>query len=295
MPEWVKDWYRKSRSTWWFVAAVAALTSLPPIALKESGRLSVFDGFLDSHPFIAICIALIPFGTAMGLLVMDHLLGGALTSEQLLLYLRLISEIVGTKLRRLNNVLDGDSQAVRAALTKSPNEQIGEILHAIAIFYWGPTPIQSIDIRVTLAEMGPAHIKGFAYHHPADYPPKSPVDELQSDHSGFSTAKRTRELFLVEDVKTAVQAPNPRLVKTSRSNSRGSMLCYPVITHDGEIPYVISVCANRPGYFKHSNRRAYDQILRQFAQRIALEWCANKLHLRLAQSSENSKRNRSPK
>jgi hypothetical protein len=205
------------------------------------------------------------------------------TSRQLVDFLKILDHIVGKKFERFGTHLKQfaarrDVSATEAFRTiTQPDDQIRELVEGIWKYFELTKSDADVDIRVALARMGQEHIEAFECFYPADPGPRSSVESLQSPESGFSTAKRTRRIVIVQDIYSEGRKKRGKRFVISRphlEDEEGAMLCYPIEErHINAVPYVVSVCASKRGYFRNSEREKYEVILKRFAQRIVLEYC----------------------
>lgn len=202
--------------------------------------------------------------------------------------LEILSRVVGKKLERFGSHLGKIRARTRRGSAKEtfkeitqPDVQIGEIVQGIWQFFEATKSDENCELRVALARMGASHIEAFECYYPPNKSARSTVSALQCDQSGFSRTKRQRKLVVVENIREeASKKGNARFVITREDlgDEEGSMVCFPVEEPSAkEIPYVISVCSSKPGYFKESSSALLEEILEPFGQRIALEFCLKEI------------------
>jgi hypothetical protein len=83
-------------------------------------------------------------------------------------------------------------------------------------------------------------------------------------------------LIIIEDLIAEAKKDSDQQHYVPRDNDldeHGSLICYPIIhTYTGgDVPYVITVVADRRRYFKKGRKRLYNWILKHFAVRMQLE------------------------
>lgn len=106
--------------------------------------------------------------------------------------------------------------------------------------------------------------------------------ELRRPDSGFSTAARTMEVVLIEDVmKESRKSPGKRRYYIPAGRTKeGSALCYPVYhQHLRRVVFVISVFSFKVGRFVDDikTRNMWTAAMQSFAIRLSLEYTLDKI------------------
>ena len=201
--------------------------------------------------------------------------------DNLLALLRILNELVARKSERFFSTLEEvrkqpkDAAEIFRTITK-PDVQIERLVEGIWQYFNFNRDRHEPIVRVVLAEMGNKHITKYRVSLPADMPPKARTEDLQRDDCGFSAAKASRRILIIEDVgKEGKATRKSKFVSTSEdtTGAGGSMICWPVVCERlGEVPYVLSIYAPRRGYFTPSEERVYAYVLDMFSRRILLEY-----------------------
>ena len=255
---------------------------------------SPLEVFLREHVYLTVLMAILPLIVLPGTYVAHRMREELPLSERdLMLLLKTFDHIVASKSSRFRRAVDrltGEKRFPQCAkdparpcgrelfldITK-PEEQIRLITEGVWQYFFICQHDANVEIKVALARMGSRHIEEFLCFYPSDKGPRSDVSELQKPKSAFSQAKASGQLVIVESTLREGQKSdsirNKCYVSTSRTaDEDGSLLCFPVRdSANRDVPFVISVHASLPRYFKKAARDSYRIPLEKFANRIALE------------------------
>jgi hypothetical protein len=259
------------------------LMVLPPSLVAAAGSYEGIEAWFDRHPWIELaCImwAVILIPTTV---ILRQIKGpSAVSVAQLSLFLRILAQIVGRKVARFHSFKlrylgkkKADAGTIFHAITQ-PGDQMQEIVQGMWTYFHSTSAERGAEIRVALAKMGGPHIEKFEYFYPANKGPRSPIEQLRNANAGFSKAKAKRKIVVVEDISSEGKKQGERSFVVTRADlndEAGSMICYPIIEPggDGDVPFVVSVCASQAKQFKIDEQEAYKIVLEHFAQRILLE------------------------
>jgi hypothetical protein len=153
--------------------------------------------------------------------------------------------------------------------------QIDEIVTQAFFLFERMAETEGAKITVTLALMGTEHIDKVLTGYPPDRPMRSPIEKLRVATSGFSRAKACRSIIVVPDTTSEAakgEAANFAVTREELRNEPCSLICYPVSDHGQEIPMVISISANRKDHFSEEAAAVYEDLLKPFGHRLALEF-----------------------
>jgi hypothetical protein len=280
-----------SRS-WVKTFIIPLVVTLPPIALAQKNWDKDWEAFLKDHTGLRWSLLAWPVVLVAASFAYQKLKPSkkvtTLDFEELLEVLR---RIVATKVDRFAEALEklkhtDDFRAKKVFTTiTQPDTQIHSIVAGIYQYFEATRPASipaaELRIRVCLAGMGEKYISNFAHFFPPGTDPRSGLEHLQRDDAGFTRAKEQKQTVVVEDFIKESTAGHERcftVTHDSRRNENGSMICHPVIIRkSGEVPYVISICSAKPGYFKKADADYYAGVLEHFTQRITLEFFLKKL------------------
>jgi hypothetical protein len=274
-----RSWMKK------FVLPIVAIA--PTSALAFTRQNKDLSDWFDQHRYVqAICAfwGLVPIVAAY--FYETYKPRTPLSVRQLSYLIEVLGRIVGKKVERLAGCLKSASKRRRKAKElfdeiTHPEIQMAEIVAGIWQLFHSTSSVPDAKFRVSLARMGQVHIEVLEAFYPPDWSMRSPVEKLRIDQSGFSTAKRTKKIVVVSDLVTeATAGSRARFVVTrpDLKDESGSMICFPVEeTVERAIPFVLCVCVDQRNYFTADCADVYEDLLRPFAQRIALEYCLEEL------------------
>lgn len=297
-------WLYKIISIWWVKYFILPLLqTLPPgliifsidhkddaLAGKEADATNlvvnnpVLNGtvtYLADNPYVAFIIAATYLIGLNGLINLvqdkgDHEIE-EIDSKGLLTLFESLEAIVGAKANRfgeyLKSYINGSKNAkeVFQAITK-PDQQIALIAAGLHGFF---DAIDTVDVnfRVCVISTKGGLATDFYYYHPISEPPRAEIKDLQSSESTVSVCLRKKSIVIVPDVHEVVEkGKNREYVGSTSGQDERSILCYPVMHHyTDDIPYVISVVADKKDYFRTEKKHFYNWVFRHFAVRMALE------------------------
>jgi hypothetical protein len=279
------SWFEKRH---WAALTLSFIVGLPVSILSAAKYWPFLDQQFKTYPKISFGLAIFwPFlMTVSTAMVLQFKPAPPTNVRELMRLLECLKQIVGQKVKRFEEFLsrqnDEPPDRIFAEITR-PDQQITEIVTGIYRYFQGTVPNEKNDvqIRVALARMGDRYIDGFESYYPSSEKPRSELRALQLEASGFSRAKLSGKILVVESIKKEGRKKSkPRFAIThpSRKDEDGSMICYPVkLKGTNQIPYVISVCASESGYFREAHATVYESILQNFEQRIVLEYCLHQI------------------
>jgi hypothetical protein len=202
----------------------------------------------------------------------------SLDIQSLLTLIAAIDNVVGCKLERFTkHVKSGDAgltaESAFDAITQ-PRLQIAELVRGIADYFNACRPPKKNHlIRVVLAEMQGGKICDIPVFYPMDEPIRSALADLNKPNSAIMTAYRTRRTVVVESIEKKLRkGRGASYVDTGNpEDAKGSIICFPVISHSKQIPFVISIHCEDDAYFKKALTELYEHSLERFALRLNLE------------------------
>lgn len=277
-------------SIWWLRYIVIPTVLISPASIvtlyyTRPNIKSMFDVYFSADMasffernnllfFFGAMILLYIFNTIYSLLETLTSKKDVLTIPHTLILLESFQEIVASKTHRFSTELQEfrkknqtNKEQIFNTITK-PDQQIIIIVHTL--YYFLDSVTKDIEFRVRLAEIGNGKAtKWFTYA--PEYPsPQTGIEALQHPDSTISVCLKSGRMEIIESIVEETKKPKRRCVEID--GRQGSILCYPVFQQaNGSHPYVISIYANRDGYFREKKRDLYNLILNQFALRIQLE------------------------
>ena len=188
--------------------------------------------------------------------------------------------IVGAKEDRFRNALTrveqkqlgSDPRDVFPEITR-PDQQIALLVTGLKGFF-DSIDKSGVNFKVTLAAIQRGVPVNWFFFDPSTDPPKTPLEILQAPNSSICRAVKTKDLVVIEDFvrEASKEGDNAYVPDPSREVEDGSLICYPIFDPiRGQIPYVLSVVADKKKYFKAANAPLYKWALGKFAVRIRLE------------------------
>lgn len=247
--------------------------------------------FLDTHIlYITILVPIVIFATIIcfGFLEKEAKDSGSIDDIMLYKLLTVLNNVVGAKADRFSKAYKSlktsgasDPGDVFRTITK-PDEQISLLGFAIYSFF------ATIDKENVSLQLGVAPLeKGVLADEwlcfaPQSTPPDIPLRMLKEcPDSTVSTCLRERSLVIIENtLKEQRKKKKRRFVAITEKEQKeeGSLICFPVLQPAGnEIAYIVSIYANKKGYFLEKKQSVYERLFEHFALRIRLEDCLLKL------------------
>jgi hypothetical protein len=291
----LKRAYKYYMDTFLLRWVVGPLIICGPSSLFVLARFnSPLEVFLRGHVYLTIVMAILPLSVLPATYIAHRMREELPLSERdLMLLLKTFDHIVASKSSRFQRAVDrlaGKKPFPQCAkdpekpcgrelfldITK-PEEQIKLIMEGVWQYFFVCQHDANVEIKVALARMGNKHIEEFLCFYPSDKGPRSDVSELQKPRATFSQAKASGKLVIVESTlqegKKSDSMKNKCYVSTAQTGDEdGSLLCFPVRDNASRaVPFVISVHASLPRYFKKAATDSYRIPLEKFANRIALE------------------------
>lgn len=241
-----------------------------------------FGGFLIDHPFQAFVLAVL----YIYLLTVGYGFLKSLDKRNELDipgFLRLFNSleaVVGEKADRFGNFVrriadGGKHDAIEAFDTiTQPERQIALLVKGLHAFF-DAVDDKGVAFKVSAVIIRNNQPLEWLCYWPVSEPPRIPLENLRSHDSAICRAVERRELVIVEDRQTESRKDGEERVYvpgTGKTDGEGSLICYPVLHHYSDtIPYVLSVVADKKGYFAESRRELYLWMLKHFEARIGLE------------------------
>jgi hypothetical protein len=221
------------------------------------------------------------------------------------LLLKGIRSVVGTKAGRFGDTCGRITERVRLTPKElflritQPQDQIKELVEATYQVFQAPD--QTVDIKVSLAAVEAGKIVGrrFVHFFPGNQKPRMSVEKLNHPNSAASVALRNGTIHIVEDTvdellkpvgervympfdelqdlgkiaqtvdgELTAESEKKLLRKVSKERGR-SIITYPV--RMDEIVYILTVIAEKRGYFRKKRVEIYKYVLDEMGLRISLE------------------------
>jgi hypothetical protein len=288
----------------WAKLILAFLAGLPAMVLALAPFFPQLESYLKASPILTLCLSIgwavvVTLVAAVALACKPPPSGSVF---ELLHLLECLKQIVGEKVNRFESFLTRqtmeNSLEVFTEITR-PDQQLASIVAAVYSYFEGvlskEDKEQKVKLRVALARMGQRHVEEWESYYPSYQKPRSEITELQRDTSCFSRAKSTGRMVIIESIKKeAGRRANKRrfeVTDLSRKDEDGSIICYPIkLKGTRQMPFVLSVCSSKPGYFRQGQEGVYQSILENFEQRIVLEYCLQEIKRNneaVRQSTEN--------
>jgi hypothetical protein len=286
------NWYV---GKWWLVWIIGPLLVAFPAQLLLVGSfhapLKTWLEDADNQAWLWV-FALSPILLSVAKSVIDKIafsFANPVGDEQLIALLRILNEVVARKAERFFRTLEEVRNSPKShgeifTVITRPDAQIERLVEGVWQFFNRSSDKNAPVVRVVLAEMGPQHILNYRLCYPVDKQPRTRIADLQRSDSGFSVAKSTRRILIVEDVeKESRSTRKSRFVSTSddTTGAGGSLVCWPVVCERlDEVPFVLSLYAPRRGFFRTSEEQMYRYVLEMFTRRLVLEYGLEQLKLK---------------
>lgn len=157
-----------------------------------------------------------------------------------------------------------------------PDQQIALLTQGIYTFFHALDTDDDVDFTVTVVAVENGQLDDWFYFWPHSAHPQTPIEELRQPDSTASHCLSTGRMVVIEDVDKEAQKGHSRRFRPrpgqepSRWDGGGSLVCYP-IRHNREIPYVVTVYADKKNYFLNKKKDLYKWVFRHFQVRMSLE------------------------
>ncbi|MDF1822362.1 MAG: hypothetical protein P1U64_12345 [Alcanivoracaceae bacterium] len=265
--------------------------------LEGDGPLSSFgvdlEEFKRFHLWIYLSCAVLVFAYSSLPALIKEAIDGApnMTLRRAMLLIECFEKIVETKFLRFNGELEDIKKTSGAhgadifnRITK-PDQQIAFIVQIIYTFI--AELDSSIGFKVRLIEVCPdsGAAQDYFYYVPQDSHPSHEVERLNERETLYMAAIKKNEMVVVEDIGKELRKTSRNFVKFNSES--GSALCFPMVCKGRKYPvFVLSITADKSGFFKNKEKKLYNWILYKFAQRVCLEYTL--LCLKEGQEDETS-------
>lgn len=293
---WAQDWYDTHWSVRWI--AVPVIVGLPPGVITAGYSVPAFSAWLTHvlpevvstplrhsvHDYVALFLffaaAWPALFNAIGNAIIRQNKNNGLSVESLLALIGAVDEVVASKALRFRNAQTDRSITKENAfeVITQPRKQIEELVRGICGFF-NATRSESQKhslIRVTLAVVQDKKINSLPIWFPLDEPPHADLPKLNNARSTFSIALKEKRMVIISDIAKELAKrgkESKRFVDTgNQADNVGSLICYPVKCRvSADIPYLIAIHCDVPGYFKAEFRDLYEHGLERFVTRIDVE------------------------
>ena len=276
---------------------------LPKVRAYLDGILPVpLGSFLATHEVQLFFLAV--FWSYALVALYGAVQGCAKASEEidtvgLLALFETIEKVVGAKADRFEaatrtlaaNASAGD---VFSVITQ-PDQQIALLGAGLHGFF--ESLEKEVAFKVSIAAITDGKPTEWFYYAPPSDPPRTSIETLRRPESAICQAVRRKDLVIVEDFHEELRKGSEKaryVTENTNDCDEGSLLCYPLLRgKSGKIPLVVTVVADRKGYFSHKKRQLYIWILKRFAVRMQLELHLQSLkervapHAKVQRESEN--------
>lgn len=197
----------------------------------------------------------------------------------LLTLLHTIEVVVGSKAARFESAVQDinsgrlDQNGIFLRITQ-PEQQIALLAQGILGFF-DALEASDVGFKISVAEMKDGKPVAWFHHAPTSNPPRTQLSTLQRPESAICRAAKRKRLIVVEDFTVECQKAkkNRNYVDEEQdSPDPGSLISYPVILgKSGSVALVVTVVADKNGYFKKHKADLYRWILDRFVVRRQLE------------------------
>lgn len=254
--------------------------------LPELQRLAL------EHPFVvvsAVGVYLILWNALIHFIGSFKKADEGVDVEGLLTLFEVLEKIVAAKAKRFGACAkdlygedhSGDVGDTFSTITQ-PEQQIALLANGLHAFF-DAIDKDGVSFKVTIAVIAANGRKGgmpdykpvdWLYFYPDSSPPRTTIEELQSPDSAISRCLAKKKIIIVESFeKEAAKGSDRQFVpRLADEDEEGSLICYPLIHHyTSDIPYVVTVVADKAGYFDSKKKKLYEWIFQHFAVRVCLE------------------------
>jgi hypothetical protein len=282
--------------SWWIKSIlIPLLSSVPPAVvyfyLRPPAVLhgavppppSVVVDLIQHYPYlfaIAIPVYIVLVTSLIRFIETASKLDDELKSEHLVSLFDILERVVGAEGARYGSYAKTSNPLGIAPITVfeeiiQPYQQIALLAEGIHTFF-KVIDSKGAEISVTVCAVEGGKPKDWVCYYPSSSPPNTEMDKLTGPNSAITYCISSKKLIIIEDLIAEAKKDSDQQHYVPRDNDldeHGSLICYPIIhTYTGgDVPYVITVVADRRRYFKKGRKRLYNWILKHFAVRMQLE------------------------
>lgn len=282
--------------TWWIKSIlIPLLSSVPPAViyfyLRPPAVLqgavpappSVVVDWIQHYPYlfaIAIPVYIVLVTSLVRFIETASKLDDELKSEHLLSLFDILERVVGAEGARYGSYVKKSNPSgldVDTVFNEiiQPYQQIALLAEGIHTFL-NVIDSKSAEISVTVCAVENGKPKDWVCYYPSSSPPNTDMEKLLGPDSAISYCISSKKMVIIEDLIAEAKKDVKQRHYVPRDgdlDEHGSLICYPIIHiyAEGDVPYVITVVADRRRYFKKGRKRLYNWILKHFAVRIQLE------------------------
>lgn len=251
--------------------AFSSILSQPAIDVVSSYEIGIFVGAV-----LYVYALTVIYGAVQGCAAKSD----EIDYTGLLSLFETLERVVGAKAERFEAALrkvekEGQNPAGENVFLRitQPDQQIALLTEGLKAFF-DAVDREGVSFRVTVAAIeGGIPVEWF-YFSPSTDPPRTPIEVLHSPNSAIIKCCKIKDLVIVEDLRKEVQKGEGASYACSdpKNVEEGSLVCYPVLAGKlDEIPYVITIVADKRRYFRDRKSGLYKWMFKRFALRVRLE------------------------
>ncbi|MFP5223275.1 MAG: hypothetical protein ACLGSA_13370 [Acidobacteriota bacterium] len=152
-----------------------------------------------------------------------------------------------------------------------PEKQIKTIIESIWGYYSAIDTTNS-NFKVVLFFFEEELVQDPMFYYPRHCAPCTPIDILKDPKSAVMVAAKTGHPVIIEDIN---KSPKEVIFVRQEGDGRtGSIMCFPIlINHVNKPKMILSIFTETPGYFRRSNQKIYEFVLKPFKKRLVIEYC----------------------
>ena len=282
--------------TWWIKSIlIPLLSSVPPAVvyfyLRPPSLLqgavppppSMVVNFIQNYPYlfaIAIPVYIVLVTSLVRFIETASKLDDELKSEHLVSLFDIFERVVGAEGARYGSYAKASNPSGIASSAVfneiiQPYQQIALLAEGIHTFF-NVIDSKGAEIAVTVCAVEDGEPRDWVCYYPSSSPPNTEMEKLKGADSALTYCIKSKKMIIIEDLISEAKKDASQRHYVPRDNEldeHGSLICYPIIhTYTGgDVPYVITVVADRRRYFKKGRKRLYNWILKHFAVRMQLE------------------------
>lgn len=248
-----------------------------------------WDEWLKKYPVVAFCLWLPILIAIISKAVADAAAARRpdmdVRADSLML--TTLERIVGHKRKALEKFLKaraGATTPTECVVSEAiqPESQIRTIAHGMQTFvsaWMGVGKNAGVQFQVVVAKMENGRPVDWFEFWPENQFPRSTAEQYKDKKKcGWALAAEKRKLIIVPSTKPKRKgnrfqdAEGFSTVIDVQREEEGSMLCFPICGDYGQdVPYVVSIRANKANVFRKSGEAGFKLIFGRFASRILLE------------------------
>lgn len=193
-----------------------------------------------------------------------------------------IDNVVGLKETRFRKFLTEvvpkikDSRESIFSEITQPRIQIAELIRGICELFNALHPKAKHKlIRVILAELVDGKVHQIPVFYPSDEPPSVDIKTLNKPNSTILTSVKRKKIVIVESIRKEITKPPKQrryIPAVEGQPEKGSIICFPILCQQNQIPFVVSIHCDQDGLFKENSLEYYEFLLARFALRLKLEY-----------------------